>query len=69
MWRQERVNHIDDSETEKVNTSYSKELKYSSLWGGSNAVKARLEEVTGKKKISTVKRLSISPVIGDKITK
>lgn len=51
MWRQEKVNHIDDSEIEKVNTSYSKELKYSSLGGGkSNAVKARLEEVTGKKK-------------------
>ena len=32
MWRQEKDNHIDDSETEKVNTSYLKELKYSS-WG------------------------------------
>lgn len=64
MWRHEKVNHIDDSEIEKVNTSYSKELKYSSLWGGkSNAVKARLEEVTREEKISTVKRLSISPVI------
>jgi len=60
MWRQEKVNHIDDSEIEKVNTSYVKELKYSSWWGGkNNTVKARLEEVTEKEEISTVKRLRV----------
>ena len=57
MWRQEKVNHIDNSEIEKVNTSYVKELKYSSWWGwGRNTVKARLEEVTKEEEISTVKR-------------
>ena len=60
MWRQEKDNHIDDSETEKVNTSYLKELKYSS-WREkkNNTVKARLEQVTREEEISTVKRLRI----------